>query len=67
MMTSMTRYICHSPVNKLNLAKGLLEAVVDDPVMSNVLDENAESTLYSVRTARKGRAAETTMSSCLMN
>ena len=51
----------------LNLARALLESVVDDPVVINVLDEKVESTLYSVRTKRKGRAAETATSSCLTN
>ena len=58
MTTSMTTYICHSPVNMLNLARALFESVVVELVGSNVLDEKVESTLYSVRTARKGRATE---------
>lgn len=65
MTTSMTTYICQLPVNILNSARALLESVVDVDVTENVSDEKVESMLYSVRTARKGRAAETAKSSCL--
>ena len=65
MTTSMMTYNCHSPVNMLNFARGLslwVVVVVDET--PNELDEKVDSTLYSVRTARKGRATVTATSSC---
>lgn len=65
MIISMAKYICHSPVNMLNLASALFELEVE-PVTRKLLDEKVERMLYTVRTARKGSATEIASRSLLI-